>query len=222
MATTAIHSSVAPHPVNVHVEPQLDHRDRLSVGIRIVLALPHLILVGGPLFLGWSWSSREAAGGYEWSTGGGALGAVAVVIAIIAWFAILFTGTYPEGLRQLAEYYLRWRVRAVAYLLLLRDEYPPFGEGRYPVTCEIAHVDGPRDRLAVGFRVILAIPHLVALWVLGIAVGVTTVVAWFAILLTGRFPAQLYTFAVGVLQWTTRVEAWLLLLHDGSPPFALH
>lgn len=222
MTTAAVHTTLARHPVDVHVEPQLDERDRLSVAFRIILALPHLVLVGGPLFLGWSWSSREAANGYEWSAGGGALGAVAVVIGIIAWFAILFTGAYPDGLRQLVVYYLRWRVRAVAYLLLLRDEYPPFGEGRYPVRCIIEPAVEPRDRLSVGFRIILAIPHLIALWVLGVAAALTTVGAWLAILVTGRFPQQLYTFATGVLHWTTRVEAWLLLLHDEYPPFSLH
>ncbi|HEU0013848.1 MAG TPA: DUF4389 domain-containing protein [Longimicrobium sp.] len=81
--------------------------------------------------------------------------------------------------------------------------------------------DAPRDRLTVGFRIILAIPHLLAVWVLGVAWGLATVIAWFAILFTGRYPAGLYGFAVGVLRWTTRVEAYLLLLHDDYPPFSL-
>jgi hypothetical protein len=79
----------------------------------------------------------------------------------------------------------------------------------------------PRDRLTVAFRLVLSIPHLIIIWALGLAWGLTTVVAWFAILLTGRYPAALYDFAVGVLRWTTRVEAYLLLLDDDYPPFSL-
>jgi hypothetical protein len=57
--------------------------------------------------------------------------------------------------------------------------------------------------------------------VLGIAWGVTSIVAWFAILFTGNYPATLYRFAVSVLRWSTRVEVYLLLLRDEYPPFAL-
>jgi hypothetical protein len=142
-------------------------------------------------------------------------------VAIISWFAILFTGRYPEGLWNLAAFYLRWRVRAVAYTALLRDEYPPFGDGPYPVELELVPSAEPRDRLTVAFRIILAIPHLLAVWVLSVAWAFVTVIAWFAILLTGRYPEGLYHFAVGVLRWNTRVEAYLLLLRDEYPPFSL-
>ena len=84
-------------------------------------------MVGGPivLALGWSWQS-ELGGTHEWSASGGVLGAVAAVTAMIAWFAIVFTGRHPHGLWSLAAFHLRWRVRATAYITLLRDEYPPF------------------------------------------------------------------------------------------------
>ena len=81
--------------------------------------------------------------------------------------------------------------------------------------------EAPRDRLSVAFRIILAIPHLLAVWVLGVAWALATVIAWFAILFTGRYPRGLYDFGVGVLRWNTRVEAYLLLLHDEYPPFTL-
>ena len=64
-----------------------------------------------------------------WGATTGVLGGVAAVCAIIAWFAIVFGGRYPRDCRDLATFYLRWRVRAVAYAALLRDEYPPFGDG---------------------------------------------------------------------------------------------
>ena len=59
------------------------------------------------------------------------------------------------------------------------------------------------------------------IWLLGIAWVVTTLVAWFVILFTGRYPRSLYEFSLGALRWTTRVEAYLLLLTDEYPPFTL-
>ena len=212
----------AIHPVGIHVDPALERRNRLTTAFRIILAIPHLILVGGPLAVAFAWG---AAGGpdthYDASAGGGVLGAVAAVCGIIAWFAIVFTGRHPPGLWRMAAFYLRWRVRAAAYLTLLRDEYPPFGEDAYPATLDLAPAPTNRNRLSVAFRLILAIPHLIVIPFLGIAWGFTTMVAWFAILFTGRFPAGLYHFGVGVLQWNIRVEAYVLLLHDEYPPFRL-
>jgi hypothetical protein len=209
-----------PHPAVVHVETDLENRNRLTVGFRLILAIPHLLLVGGPIALGLSWPWAADTGQHLIVGSGGVLGAVAATVAFIAWFAIIFTGRYPEGLWNLAALYLRWRVRAVAYTALLRDEYPPFGDGDYPVWLELLPPEAERDRLTVAFRIILAIPHILVVWVLGIAWALATLIAWFAILFTGRYPAGLYSFAVGVLRWNTRVEAYLLLLHDEYPPFA--
>ena len=72
----------------------------------------------------------------------------------------------------------------------------------------------------MAFRLILISPQAIAVWALGLAWCLTTIVAWFAILLTGEFPEGLYRFGTDVLQWTTRVEAYLLLLHDEYPPFS--
>jgi hypothetical protein len=213
--------TAAEHPVDITIAPMLDDRNRLTTAFRIILAIPHLLLVGGPIAIAWTWGWTSEPGlNYQYGAGG-VLGAVAFIAAVIGWFAILFTGSYPEGLRGLASFYLRWRVRAVAYSSLLRDEYPPFGEGEYPARLHLREATGERDRLTVGFRIVLALPHLIAVWALGVAWGLTTVVAWFAILFTGRYPESLYGFAVGVFRWNTRVEAYLLLLHDEYPPFSL-
>lgn len=206
-------------PVRLRLEAPSGPRNRLTTAFRIPLAIPHLILVGGPAFALASWWGGSEGG--EWSLGFGVLGAAAAVGGVLSWFAILFTGRQPAGLWTLAAYFLRWRTRAVAYTALLTDRYPPFGEGPYPVELEI---DGPprdRDRLRVAFRIVLALPHLVVIWALGVAWAITTAIAWFAILLTGRYPTGLYGFGVGVLRWNLRVEAYLLLLHDGYPPFSL-
>ena len=207
-------------PVQLHIEPAIDGRNRLTTAFRLILAIPHLILVGGPIAGAMTWTSSSANGRSDLGAGG-LLGAVAAIAAVVAWFAILFTGEYPAGLWNLAAFYLRWRVRALAYTSLLRDEYPPFGDGEYPASVVLQMPSAPRDRLSVAFRLILAIPQFLALWALGVAWAITTVIAWFAILFTGRYPLRLYEFGVGVLRWNVRVEAYVLLLHDEYPPFSL-
>jgi hypothetical protein len=212
----------APYPVRVRVDPSLDDRNRLTTAFRFILAIPHLLLVGTPIAAAMTWSRTSEAGvDYSWSAGGGALAMVAVVCALIAWFAVVFTGSAPEGLLRLGAFYLRWRVRASAYIALLRDDYPPFGDADYPAEVDLPIVVGPRDRVSVAFRPILVIPHLVATWAIGFAWAITTIIAWFSILFTGGYPAVLYHFATGALRWTTRVEAYLLLLTDEYPPFTL-
>src|SRR5690606_25384999 len=118
-------------------------------------------------------------------------------------------------------YYLRWRVRAISYLTLLRDEYPPFGDDAYPAQLELAPPAGERDRLTVLLRFFFALPHLVLLALLGVLWAFTTAAAWVMILVTGRYPEALYGFAIGVLAWDTRVEAYMLMLTDEYPPFTL-
>lgn len=218
---TAHSVSLSSHPVDVFVVPAIGERNRLTTAFRVILALPHILLIGTPVSFAFTFGWQHGNSG-DVGAGTGALGAVAAVVALIAWFALLFTGEYPKGLRQMATFYLRWRVRAIAYLALLRDEYPPFGDGPYPARLQITPDAGEeRDRASIGFRLILALPHLVCVWMLGLAWGITTIAAWVSILLTGRYPEPLYSFGVGVLRWSTRVEAYLLLLHDDYPPFSL-
>ena len=76
-------------------------------------------------------------------------------------------------------------------------------------------------RLTVLVRIILAIPHLVVLYVLGIAAEVVALICWFAALFTGRLPDGLAEFQVGYLRWLTRVYGYLFLLTDLYPPFEL-
>lgn len=209
------------HPVDVEVVPALTRRNRLTCAFRFILAIPHMLLVGGPMAFAFSWmAGSEGEPRFEWGSAG-VLGAVAAVIAVIAWFAIVFGVAFPPGLWRLSAFYLHWRVRAVAYLMLLRDEYPPFGEGSYPAFLTLPEPSAPRDRVTVAFRIILVLPHLLVLWVLGIAWAIATIIAWFAILFTGDYPRRLYEFSVGVLRWTARVEAYFLLLRDEYPPFSL-
>src|SRR4029434_10358101 len=158
-----------PYPVSVSVEASLTSRNRLTTAFRLILAIPHLILVGGvSIGVSSGGDSRTTAG-----SEGGLLGAVAVVLAIVSWFTIVLTGTHIIGIRQFTAFYLRWRVRALAYLMLFEDAYPPFGDAPYPASIDIVD-PGPRNRLTVGLRLLLAIPHLVVLVFVLLAWTVTT------------------------------------------------
>jgi Domain of unknown function (DUF4389) len=205
------------YPVSVNVEPSLTNRNRLTTAFRLILAIPHLILVGGiGLGVASGRDGRTTLGGEQ-----GLLGAVAIFLAVVSWFTIVFAGTHIIGIRQFTLFYLRWRVRALAYLMLLEDVYPPFGDGPYPASIEVGEPATPRDRVAVGLRLLLAIPHFVVLFVVLVAWGFTTIAAWFIILFTGTYPQSLYEFGVGALRWRLRVETYLLLMVDEYPPFSL-
>ena len=205
------------YPVTVHIEPALTNRNRLTTAFRLILAIPHLILVGGAGFGVAYNTDAETSAGAE----GGLLGAVAIFLAVVSWFTILLAGTHIIGVRQLTSFYMRWRVRALAYLMLLEDVYPPFGDAPYPATIDIVDPPAPRNRMTVAFRVLLALPHFVVLAFVLIAWHVTTIIAWFVILVTGNYPKGLYEFGVGALRWRLRVDAYLLLLVDDYPPFSL-
>ena len=205
------------YPVTVDIEPAPANRNRLTTAFRLILAIPHLILVGGAGF-GVSYSGdKETWAGAE----GGLLGAVVLILAIVSWFTILANGRHIAEIRQFTAFYMRWRTRALAYLMLLADPYPPFGDLPYPAAIAIDEPREPRNRMSVAFRLFLAIPHFIALVFVMLAWYVTTAVAWVMILVTGRYPRSLYSFGVGVLRWRLRVDAYLLLLVDDYPPFSL-
>jgi hypothetical protein len=146
---------------------------------------------------------------------------VAAFLAIISWFTLVFAGVHIIGIRQFTQFYLRWRVRALAYLMLLVDPYPPFGDAPYPAAIALVDPAGPRDRLTIGLRLLLGIPHFIVLAILIVIWWITTVIAWFLIVINGEYPAGLHSFGVGVLRWFLRVEAYMLLLVDDYPPFQL-
>ena len=178
----------------------VEYPERLSrwlIFVKWLLAIPHLIILY-------------------------ALIAVAEIITVIAWFAILFTGRYPKGMFEFVVGILRWDHNFIAYTVLLRDEYPPFSlsAGQYPVTYDVEYPER-LSRLLIFFKWLLIIPNLIVLALVGIAYYVTLIIAWFAILFTGRYPEGLFKFAVGTLRWSARVNAYMFLLRDEYPPFSL-
>jgi len=220
-------SDPALYPVTLAVDLDTGQRNRLTAGFRMILAIPHMFLSG---FVGSMGNvsinlGRPDTGFFEISSSlfaAGVLGFAASICAFISWFAILFTGSHPQGLWDFEAFVLRWQVRTSAYVALFRDEYPPFGDADYPAAVMLERPEGPRDRLSVGLRIFYVIPHVIVLFFLGIAWFFTTVVAWFAILFTGAYPASLADFGKGVFRWETRVAAYMLLLRDEYPPFSLN
>jgi len=209
------------YPVAVTIEPQYDNRNRLTTAFRLILAIPHLLLVGG-IGVGVAFSGGSGGGSRTSLTGeSGLLGAVAWILAVISWFTIVILGEHMPAIRRFTRFYLRWRVRALAYLMLLEDRYPPFDDTAYPASVSVVDPAGARDRVTVGLRILLAIPHFIALAFVMLAWWLTAIVAWVLILLTGRYPQGLYDFGAGALRWLIRVEGYMLLLVDDYPPFSL-
>lgn len=150
------------------------------------------------------------------------------VVTVIAWFAILFTGEYPEGLFRFAVGVQRWEWRVTTYAYFLHERYPPFeleSAGRDPADqpplYAVADPPGPRNRVTTFFRLILVIPHLIVLSFLGIGAAVALIIAWFAVLFTGQWPEGLRNFVVGTGRWLYRVNGYFGLLTDEYPPFSL-
>jgi Domain of unknown function (DUF4389) len=147
---------------------------------------------------------------------------VALFAILFAWFAIVFTGRYPQALYDFVAGYLRFVTRVTAYAALLCDPYPPFNgaaDASYPVRMEFA---GPLERYSRAktfFRVILAIPLLVARYVMGLLLEIGAVAGWFVILVTGKMPRGLFDLMVLANSYTARSDAYLFLLTETYPPF---
>jgi hypothetical protein len=150
------------------------------------------------------------------------------IVVFLGWFAILFTGRLPDSWSDYIVAVLRYQWRITAYLYAWTDRYPEFNPpaghvdpGDYPAVLYCAR-PFRRNRLTVFFRLLMSIPQVVVLYFVGIAFCVVLVIAWFAVLLGGRWPAGMRRFAIGVLRWNARVQAYLQLVTDEYPPFSFH
>ena len=136
---------------------------------------------------------------------------------------IVFRQKYPRWWFDWNVALAKFENRVGAYIFLLRDEYPSTDEEQ-AVHVEIPYPDVPNElnRFLPLVKWILAIPHYIALVVLGVIALVVLVISWFAILITGRYPRGLFDYMVGVGRWYLRVTAYMLLLTtDKYPPFSL-
>jgi Domain of unknown function (DUF4389) len=196
MSTETARNAASDFPLRYDVEYP-ERLNRWLPLIKWLLATPHLLIVY-------------------------ALFAVAQVLWLIAFFAILFTTRYPRELFAFVVNIYRWNANVSAYIYLMRDEYPPFSwePGQYPVTYEIDYPEQLNRWLPL-VKWLLAIPHYFVLIALGLAAAVVVVIAFFSILFTTRYPRGMFDFFVGVSRWGNRVLAYTTFMRDEYPPFSL-
>jgi hypothetical protein len=154
---------------------------------------------------------------------------VSQVVAVVSWLVILFTGKLPEGLAGLQAMCLRYMARTYVYAGFLVETYPPFtftttsadpGDAGPLRVDFVPELEG-RNRLTTFFRVLLVLPHLIVMLFVFLVAFVCFLIAFFAVLFTGRWPAGLRSFVVGALRWNLRANAYFFLLTDEYPPFSL-
>ena len=133
---------------------------------------------------------------------------------------LLFTGKFPRWWFDWNLQVTRLSARVNAYIGLMQDEYPSTEEDQ-SIHLDIEYPEG-LNRFLPLVKWLLAIPHYIVLYVLSIVALVVTVIAWFAILFTGRYPRALFDFNLGVARWGVRVNAYAFaLMTDQYPPFRL-
>ncbi|MEY2590218.1 MAG: hypothetical protein QOJ67_2202 [Acidimicrobiaceae bacterium] len=203
------------HPVGFDVEYPDRPLDRVSSFFRLLFAVPILIVlaaIGGPAF-----GAGSDSGGLFF------IGLASGLLVIPPLLMIVVREKYPRWWFDFNLAFLRFDNRVIGYLLLLRDEFPSTDEE------QAVHLDLPYPEVRADLnrwmplvKWFLAIPHYVVLIVLDIAVVLGAIVAWFAILFTGRYPRRLFNFTVGVMRWHNRVVGYAFaLVTDRYPPFRL-
>src|SRR5690349_7331658 len=212
-------ANLSPYPLRLTSELS----PRLSRGLWLVkwlLAIPHFIV----LFFLW---------------------VAFVVVSVVAFFAIVFTGHYPRGLFEFNVGVLRWswRVGFYGYSALGTDQYPPFtlkDVSGYPARLEVDYPESLSRGLVLVKWWLLALPHYLiiavfvgggwAIWtgtnnellsLSGGLIGLLVLFAGIVLLFTGRYPKSLYDFVLGMNRWVFRVAAYATLMTDSYPPFRL-
>lgn len=150
-------------------------------------------------------------------------GGLAAGLAAATALMIIFRYRYPRWWFDFARELTRFSARVGAYGALLTDQYPSTVEEQ-SVHLEIDYPDVEQDlnRLMPLVKWLLAIPHYIVLAVLWAIAVLVVIIAWFAILFTGKYPRSLFDYVVGVARWTLRVQAYMsLLVTDQYPPFSM-
>jgi len=203
----------SPYAVRFDVDYPDRTLNRLTTAFRIFVAIPILIVLatvsGGSIGVGRNQGGVAMAGG---------------LLAIGPLLMILFRQKYPRWWFDWNVALLRFLNRIGAYLLLLRDEYPSTDdEQNVHLELDYPNVPAQLNRWLPLVKWLLAIPHVIVLIFLSLAAIVVAVVAWFAILFTGRYPRWAFDFVAGVMRWNNRVLGYaVLLVTDQYPPFSLN
>ena len=188
------------YPARIDIQTPQEF-DRWRALAQWIMAIPHLIIAG-------------------------ALEYVSGAVAMISWFVILFTGALPSELANLQIMILRYTTRVETYAGFLYAAYPPYDfsmsaaePGGSPVDLSVEPVLVDRDRLTVGLRFIWAIPAVVYALLIAIVGIICLILAFFAVLFTGRWPDRLRSWVMKMLRVSIRTNAYVMLLTDEYPPF---
>jgi hypothetical protein len=201
------------YPIDVEIAPP-QRQNRWTVGFRLILVIPAAMLAG---------TLASSSG----RVGGGAFVGLLGTVAFLSWFAALARARMPRGLRDAGAYALAYSAQLDAYLFLLTDRYPsgdPLAAlDDVPLRADPIRLQADaelrRSRLTVFFRLLLALPHLIWLYLWGIAALVAVILNWFATLFRGRSPAGLHRFLATYLRYQTHVYAYLYLTANPFPGF---
>ena len=200
---------IAPeYPVQFSVDYPDRPLHRLTTFFRLLVIIPIGIVL-----------DMVSGGG----TPGVAAGLAGGTVVLAPMLMILFRQKYPRWWFDWNLALMRFQNRVMAFLFLMRDEYPSTDEEQ-SVHLEIPYSDVEADlnRWLPLIKWFLAIPHYIVLFFLGIGVLVAVILSWFSIVFTGRYPQDLFNFVEGWLRWTIRVTAYaFILVTDRYPPFRL-
>ena len=158
-----------------------------------------------------------------WLFVAGFYGLAANIAVFIAWFALLFTGRYPQGLYDFVAGYIRMASRSNGFAYLLTDEWPPFnGEENpaYPIRVDIAAPKPQYSRLKVFFRYIIGIPVMFLVFIQAIILGVCYFIGWIAAVITGKMPEGLFNPIRSAMAYLVRAGAYFSLMTEDWPPFS--
>jgi hypothetical protein len=203
------------YPVQFTVAYPDRQLNRLTTAFRIVWAIPILVILGTLEGEGGSYAAR----GESWSFAAGGAG----LLFLPPLLMILFRQKYPRWWFDWNLQLMRFSARVGVYLALMDDAYPSTDEEQ-SVRLDFPYPDARNglNRWLPLVKWLLAIPHFIILLFLTLAAIVSVIVAWFAILFTGRYPRGLFDFVEGVYRWWNRVLGYaVVLVTDKYPPFSL-
>jgi hypothetical protein len=170
----------------------VEARDRVTTGFRLLLAIPWLILQG------------------LWGIG-------ALLASVVAWFALVFTGEYPPALYEFVSNYARYSARVSAFEFLLVDGYPPFDGDQhpdYPAELRLGQQPASYDRMKVLLRFLYVIPAFVVVYVAGIVMEFVGFFSWVVILVTGKQNEGLQDVLRWAMSWNVRALLLITLLSE--------
>ena len=204
------------YAAKVNIDYPERQMNRTTSFFRIFTVIPIAIVLALLSSNGLSWGQHT----HNWAAG--AASGVGIIF-LPTLLMILFRQKYPKWWFDWSLAVTRFGARVGAYFLLMTDVYPSTDEEQ-SVHLEINYPDVKKDlnRWLPLVKWFLAIPHYIVLFFIGIAAFVCIIVAWFAILFTGRYPRGIFDFVQGVYRWGLRVTAYaFILVTDKYPPFSL-